>query len=130
MREIGCCAGSIGTDAFGEWVLRLARSFGEDVLQGVVAVCLEVIVCGGDAVEASGQDDGEGEIVERDIVGGAVSGACQASVLAEGGFSATVVSVLDRPMPPVEGEEAFGRSLLVGEGGDSVGVTDGYLAGT
>ena len=70
-------------------------------------MCLEVIVCGGDAVEVVAEDDGEGEIVERDMVGGAVSGAREAGVLAECGVSAEVDSVLDRPMPAVEGEEAF-----------------------
>ena len=50
-------------------------------------------------------------------------------VLAVGGVSAAVVSVLDRPMPAVEGEEAFGGGLFGGEGSDSVGIGDGFVAG-
>ena len=92
-------------------------------------MCLEVIVCGGDAVEFIAEDDGKGEIVERDIVGGSVSGAREARVLAEGGVSTAVVSVLDGPMPAVEGEEAFGGGFFGGKGSDSVGVGDGFVAG-
>ena len=127
--ERGCSAGMIGAVGFAKWVLSPARSFGENVLQGVVAVCLEVIVGGEDAVEVVAEDDGKSEIVERDIVGGAVSGAREAGVLAEGSVSAAVVSVLDRPMPAVEGEEAFGGGLFGGEGSDSVGAGDGPVAG-
>ena len=106
-----------------------ARAFGEDVLQGVVAVCLEVIGYGGDAVEVSGQEDRKGEIAERDIVGGAVSGSRQAGVLVEGGISTAVISVLDRPVPAAGGEEVPGGGPFVAEGADSVSVTDGYFAG-
>ena len=35
----------------------LTWTFGEHVLQGIVAVPLEVVGCGGDAVEAGGEDD-------------------------------------------------------------------------
>ena len=49
-----CCAERIVSERsrFAGFVLWLARAFGEDVLQGVVAVCLEVTGCGGEAVEA------------------------------------------------------------------------------
>ena len=41
----------------------LTWTFGEHVLQGIVAVPLEVVGCGGDAVEAGGEDDCEGEVL-------------------------------------------------------------------
>ncbi len=90
----------------------LARAFDEDVLQGVVAVCVEVIGCRGEAVEVLARDDRKSEIAERDMVCGAVSGARQAGVLAEAGVSASVVSVLDHPMYPVA-DEALSRQREV-----------------
>ena len=76
--------------------------FGEDVLQGIVAVPLEVVGCGGDAVEAGGEDDCEGEVAEGGVVCRAVAGAHQAGVFPEGGIASAVILVLDGPMSAVE----------------------------
>ena len=108
----------------------LAWTFGEQMLQGVVPVPLEVVGCGGDAVEAGGEDDCEGEVAEGGVVCRAVAGAHQAGVLPERGIAPAVVLVLDGPMSAVEGEETLWRCLCMGERGDPVGMFDGGFAGS
>ena len=103
----------------------LTWTFGEHVLQGVVPVPLEMVGCGGDAVEACGEDNCGGGVVCR-----AVSGAHQAGVLPESGVAPAVVLVFDCPMSTVEGEETLWRCLCMGERGDPVGMFDGGFAGS
>ena len=108
----------------------LTWTFGEHVLQDVVPVPLEVVGCGGDAVEAGGEDNCEGEVAEGGVVCRAVAGAHQAGVLPEGGVAPTVVLVFDGPMSAVEGEETLWRCLCMGERGGPAGMFDGGFTGS
>ena len=76
----------------------LTWTFGEHALQGIVAVPLEVVGCGGDAVEAGGEDDCEGEVAEGGVVCRAVAGAYQAGVLPERGIAPAVVLAVKIPI--------------------------------
>ena len=76
----------------------LAWTFGEQMLQGVVPVPLEVVGCGGDAVEAGGEDDCAGEVAEGGVVCRAVAGAYQAGVLPERGIAPAVVLAVKIPI--------------------------------
>ena len=125
LSEVGCAGKRLS-----EMGSSLTWAFGEHVLQGIVAVPLEVVGCGGDAVEACSEDDCEGKVAEGSVVCRAVAGALQAGVLPEGGIASAVVRVFDGPMSWVEGEETLWRCLCMGERGDPAGMFDGGVAGS
>ena len=91
----------------------------EDGVEGFLAPHHEVQVGFGDMVEAAMENDGQHDVVERGVVGGAMAGADAAGVLAETHVAPIVVAVLDLPVAAVPGEQPFGVRPVLWNGGDA-----------
>ena len=94
-----------------------APQSGRRIVEGFLAPHHEVQVGFGDMVEAAMEHDGQHDVVERGVVGGAMAGADAAGVLAETHVAPIVVAVLDLPVAAVPGEQPFGVRPVLWNGG-------------